>query len=157
MVEIGSKNIEFKYDWGNYFIVEWLDLYSNKTKIASATREYGAVDPEKKSAENKEAGEKFLGDLAKDLLIVQFHHFLLLCLLKKLLFIKILKEFQKINLFANLVVEKQKLKQCETIKQNNTDNFAFKLINTIFTKQLLQINIQKAVQRIFNLKLTHVI
>ena len=76
---------------------------------------------------------------------------------KKAFFIKILKEFQKINLFANLVVEKQKLKQCETIKQNNTDNFAFKLINTIFTKQLLQINIQKAVQRIFNLKLTHVI
>ena len=66
LIEIGSKKIQYSYDWGNYFILELLHLYSGKNKVATGTREYGVVDPEKKSVENKEAGEKFLNEIAKD-------------------------------------------------------------------------------------------
>eukprot|EP00112_Aurelia_sp_Birch-Aquarium-sp1_P011598 Seg2437.3 transcript_id=Seg2437.3/GoldUCD/mRNA.D3Y31 product="hypothetical protein" protein_id=Seg2437.3/GoldUCD/D3Y31 len=66
LIEIGNKSIKYHHDRGNYFIMELITLYSNMNQIATASLEYGVVDAEKTSAENKEAGKKFLEDLAQD-------------------------------------------------------------------------------------------
>ncbi len=64
-VKIGQQTIEYRYDIGNYFVTEDIYLYSNNEKIAHASREYGAVDPEKTEVSNKEAAIEFLMGLSK--------------------------------------------------------------------------------------------
>lgn len=63
--EIGSRSIKYVCNTGNSYVTEWLHLYSNKTQIAVFKRTYGLLDPEKISAENKEAGKEFLLALAE--------------------------------------------------------------------------------------------
>ncbi len=64
-VKIGQKTIKFSYTSGNYFITEDVYLYVNDEEIAHASREYGAVDPEKTAARNKKEAMEFLMGLSK--------------------------------------------------------------------------------------------
>jgi hypothetical protein len=64
-VTIGDTVIGYKYDWGNYFIVEYIQIIEEERK-SCVQQEYGAVDPLKRSEEHKQEGRDIIKQLAAD-------------------------------------------------------------------------------------------
>ena len=65
-VTIGDMEITYSYDWGNYFVVEYIKISSKDTEISYIERSHGAVDPLKFETRQREEGQKVLRDIAED-------------------------------------------------------------------------------------------
>ena len=56
-VTIGDFEIKYSYDWGNYFIWEYVMISVKGKEVSRAEQEYGAVDPLKTKTDHKEEGK----------------------------------------------------------------------------------------------------
>ena len=65
-VTIGDLEIRYSYDWGNYFVVEYITIKRNGTEISYVERSQGAVDPLKVEKRNREEGQKVFAEIATD-------------------------------------------------------------------------------------------
>ncbi|CAC5402661.1 unnamed protein product [Mytilus coruscus] len=67
IVSIGDIEISYSYDWGNYFIIEYIMISKQGNEISYARREFGAVDPLKKETRQANKGKEVLTQLSEDL------------------------------------------------------------------------------------------
>ena len=65
-VTIGDTVIRYSYDWGNYFIIEYIHILIEGKKISCVEQEYGAVDPLKRSKTHNQEGRDIIKQLAAD-------------------------------------------------------------------------------------------
>ena len=66
-VTIGDLEIRYSYDWGNYFVVEYITIKRNGTEISYVERSQGAVDPLKVEKRNREEGQKVFAETRRTL------------------------------------------------------------------------------------------
>ena len=65
-VTVGDVTIKYSYDWGNYFIREYVKMYKDDKEVSYAEREHGAVDPLKTETKQKSNGREILAQISDD-------------------------------------------------------------------------------------------
>ena len=63
-VTFGDVEIVYSYDWGNYFIFEYVKISKDGKEVSYAERTYGAIDPLKTESRQPQDGAKILKNLA---------------------------------------------------------------------------------------------
>lgn len=64
---IGNTEIQYHYDWGNYFVWEYVKISQDGSEKSYAEQEHGAVDPLKTKTREEETGKEVLMQLSSDL------------------------------------------------------------------------------------------
>ena len=65
-VTIGDIVIRYSADWGNMFITEYIKILIDGEQISCVEQNHGAIDPLKKSEENRQEGRKIIYQLSAD-------------------------------------------------------------------------------------------
>ena len=65
-LKIEDVEIRYAYDWGNYFIFEYMKISKTGEEVGYAERTYGAVDALKTETRHKEEGATILRHFAEE-------------------------------------------------------------------------------------------